>query len=151
MREIKFRGKALMSIEELDQKGIDHNNGWVYGNLIVQGVDYYIVGGVEYIVDDCLHHSWWLKVQPETVGQYTGLKDVNGVEIYEGDIVEQITTINWYLCHGVVIFEQGKFLVNVKKADFSSEGFKSDFDLKIREYTVIGNIHDNPELLSDTK
>lgn len=85
------------------------------------------------------------------VMQFTGLYDKNGKEIYEGDIVESLTKINGYVCRGVVIFENGKFMVDVKKAAFARDGFISDFDLKIREYEVIGNIYEHKHLLEGTE
>lgn len=92
-----------------------------------------------------------LAYQPHIkVMQFTGLYDKHHKPIYEGDIVESLTKINGYVCRGVVIFENGKFLVNVESAPFAREGFKSDFDLKIREYEVIGNIFQDGDLLRDS-
>jgi len=81
--------------------------------------------------------------------QYTGLTDKNGREIYEGDVVESFTIPNGYICRGVVVFENGSFLMDVKNAPFAESGFKGDFDERIREYTVLGNIYENPEMLED--
>ena len=93
-----------------------------------------------------------LAYQPHIkVMQYTGLKDKNGKEIYEGDVVESFTIPNGYICRGVVIFENGSFLMDVKNAPFAESGFKADFDERICEYTVLGNIYENPELLEELK
>src|SRR5690606_1797620 len=129
MREIKFRGKAVRSLDKLNESDIDHVNGWVYGNLVMYDDIPFVV--VLSLVADVYDN--WVKVHPESVGQYTGLKDENGREIYEGDIVKHATWGDVY----EVIFEDGGFYV------LSSYDFQT-----INEYPleVIGNIYEHPEL-----
>src|SRR5690606_37030657 len=135
MREIKFRGKAIMSIEELELMNIEHDNGWVYGNLIKNGNRTIISADILEEIDESIYPEWWVVVEPESVGQYTGLKDKNGREIYEGDIVECFVNGNFY-----VSFRGGVYgLVS----DYGFVPF-SDIHGKMK---VIGNIYENPELL----
>lgn len=136
MREILFRGKRI------------DNGEWVEGSLIT-GVFYYIGEGnlipIPYIlsISDIYFDSWkdidedygLYEVDRSTVGQYTGLTDKKGKKIFEGDILE------WD------IKEWGKRYREVVTWNFQK--------LAYREYewhewcTVIGNIHDNPELLEE--
>ena len=132
MREILFRGKTLDKGE------------WVYGNLITDDNDVYIltqenlsrgidIGGWIDGVQSC-------EVIPETVGQYTGLRDKNGERIFEGDIIKSIAA--WYVVefenggYGLSPFGKGKLIPIMGHWNFNGN-----------EVEVIGNIHDNPELL----
>lgn len=135
MRTIKFRGKIL----ELNI-GCDKNIGdWVYGDLhLLSKIPHiHTTNSRKYIIDT------------ETVGQYTGLKDKNGVEIYEGSVMLiHATEFNVEII-GVVEFNSGSYVVR----SFFSDAHIS-LACAVREHQsgerigiVIGNIYDNPELL----
>lgn len=79
-------------------------------------------------------------VIPETIGQFSGLHDKNGMEIYEGDIVYCSYKKKKYL----VSFENGCY---VAKAPKNKEGFVFSYGREWSELEIIGNIHDNSELL----
>ena len=131
-REIKFRGK-------------DREN-WHYGDLVqeIRHNDNKLFDGTmthirnfEYKNGDYIGDSF--PVNSETIGQFTGLHDKNGKEIYEGDIVRKFNGII-----GKVIYEHSEFIIDVtnnEKLDYGR------LDLIENFVEVIGNIYDNPDLL----
>ena len=100
-------------------------------------------------------------IDTETIGQFTGLYDCNEKEIYEGDIVEWTFFYNDVAGNGGVIYsdtivkgiiewEQGGFILKVTENDFENAGQYGISSLVTdteNDVIVIGNIHDNPELL----
>jgi len=156
MSEIKFRGKRV------------DNGEWAYGYYVMnyfsprlfeshQEFEYYIYKGAF----DAVKNAVKYEVIPETVGQYTGLKDKNGLtEVYEGDIlsienpgcqIQKATTLGlvafnycaWYLVNLESIVWQKYRVPAPTKRD--SMLFATMIGCK--EIEVIGNIHENPELL----
>jgi uncharacterized phage protein (TIGR01671 family) len=84
------------------------------------------------------------RVNDNTVGQYTGLEDSDGREIYEGDVIRVCG------CNGIVVYSEGSFIVRFEKApSLLSHCVGGDFSNpeRVTACRVIGNIHDNPELL----
>ena len=133
MREILFRGKRKLG------------NEWVEGSLHTEK----FTDDEEYLcceINQC-------DVYPETVGQYTGLTDKNGKKIFEGDIVKYKYS--------------GSFINNIEDGEYITEEIKtvkfcdgmlypipfveycadSYYSHGLFDFEVIGNIHDNPDLL----
>ena len=110
-------------------KAIDDN--WYYGVPLVFTEDYVCMTAP---------HTYNKAVIPETVGQYTGLTDKNGKKIFEGDIVKW--NINF-----AIVWQDCKFVI---KKDLISKAY--DYVLSCfdgTEFEVIGNIHDNSELMKE--
>lgn len=84
------------------------------------------------------------EVFPETVGQFTGLQDENGKRIFEGDIVDGIILHNMPI-RAVVAFQEGAFGLDWQRGEVRV--FTAFTSYCNTVFTVIGNIHDNPDLL----
>lgn len=118
-REIKFRGLSF-------------DKGWIYGNLIKSAQSTWIRESDYYN----------FKVKTETVGQFTGLHDKNGKEIYEGDIIKYKDSRGQHI--EKVIFDKGCFYAGIHNGSSTRVAPKL---INTRISEVIGNIYDNPELL----
>lgn len=154
MREILFRGKLIhkedyMLYEKLYKDNKDtidvFNNGFVYGSLVVIKDKYYICVGIAGVSINSLINNTtatFVEVIPETISQYTGLKDKNGNKIFEGDIVERL----WLGEKHIYRIYYDNDIASFIGKDIYGLNFTT-FDCDACEFEVIGNIYDNPELL----
>lgn len=138
----KFRGKRK------------DNGEWVEGYLLEQNTpEYHCYIVISFKAEQDNRHTDILEcdiyeIIPETVGQYTGLTDKSGTKIFEGDYIVcrqaiQGNFIDEHIEMGYVEMKHGAFGLHRK------QGYYRPFKdwLENYEYEVIGNLHDNPELL----
>lgn len=150
MREILFRGKPKNKKDYEFLKKMYKDNckdGFIYGSLVVSHGKYYIcimaLCQINSLVDNGI--TTMFEVIPETVGEYTGLKDKNGKMIFEGDILrlayhpEEDVIIEWH---------DARFMFR-KRNKPKDNGYERLCCVQntVDHLKVIGNIHDNPELL----
>ncbi len=142
-REIKFRGKSLF------------DGQWVVGDLLHPSTGARIVNYTESEADGVLRADYhYFNVDPSTVGQYTGLKDRSGQEVYEGDVVF------WIMKdmrgrgrgeQGAIIWDKHTMSWAILRDKPCADGrpciISRPFERKYLE--VVGNIHDNPELINN--
>lgn len=130
MREIKFRGKS-----KKDGK-------WLYGDLL-RNVD----GDFAVVQPFGIHLNNYCEpyeVDPDTIGQFTGLKDRDGTDVWEGDLLRtpegDIMIVEW---------EDAQIITRCVRPH--NPRYKNSLTFAYPVSVVIGNIHDSPELLEDTK
>lgn len=129
-REILFRGK-------------NSDGKWEYGHLVERYGTVVTRGTENKELLECrifIEYNMFCIVDPETVGQFTGLTDKNGVKIFEGDILKNhegnTGIVQWFPEHSAFMI----FCTNQNKIYFL---YDNDFS----KIEVIGNVYDNPELL----
>lgn len=149
MREVKFRAIPVNEDEDFIDTVLDsiafytkekgYDGTFIYGHLNGE----FILGEAFHVTEEYYQPSYWIRVDRKTIGQYTGLKDINKKEIYEGDIFKNsIGKLE------KVVFNQGAFktqsITHPNANLYLLEAYISHIE-------VIGNIYKNPELLEVKK
>lgn len=179
MREILFRGKPIhkedYTLNEKLYKSDVFKDGFAYGSLVVIKDKYYICVGIAGVLLNSLVNNataTFVEVIPETVSQYTSLKDKNGNKIFKCDIVQYLT-YDGFDCQSVVKFGEyeqdgsdGEYKASdcvgfyVEVDNFTCPDWCDNEPERFHDYLkqqslaeiasqceIIGNIYDNPELL----
>ena len=142
IRTIMFRGKRI------------DNGEWVYGGFKCEKIGEYTIAVfiIEKLTDGVFENH---RVDPESIAQFTGLTDRNGKKIFEGDIIkadDYIFAVKFGKCGGVANAEKYGYMGFYLEAFSESTKLSVKYGLRddicyFEDIEVIGNLHDNPELL----
>ena len=133
MKEIKFRGKIKVTSK------------WIYGDIAhVQGEPCIQTD----VSEENKRTTIGWNVIPKSVGQFTGLHDKNGKEIYEGDIICSYDSQNNPIMHEIYYLEnEARFATKLIGYEFMETGSVTQKWIDELDKVVVGNIFDNPELI----
>lgn len=142
-RDIKFRGKRV------------DNDEWVYGFYYEwwskrrKGIKEAYIHSINYTPEGLKISDEQHCIIPETVGEYTGLKDCQGKEIYEGDIIMGSFGIPPSGVKSVVSYDGSAFMI--KTPFYKPKEATLKMAIECLDVEVIGNIYENPALLEASK
>ncbi len=149
-REILFRGKCVDNGEWVEG---DYSHDTDLETSYISGYDYYTDG------DGLQRNLYGYEIIPETRGEYTGLTDKNGKKIFEGDILDlsalMITDFGVVKCGEYKDCDMSDdypcghvgFYVDIEEMNYKRDYVRKDILFFVSKCKVIGNIHDNPEIL----
>ena len=138
-REILFRGKRI--------NNVTNKYEWIYGYLFIGNEHVYILSEKSsFEKDNAIIKK--MRVDPETVGQYTGLKDKNGNRVFEGDCMQNGIYVAWnpMECRWGWFDKNGGYVAPLIANPYNPDGRLAK-EWSIQDH-VLFNIHDNPELLT---
>ncbi len=144
MREILFRGKSIDIYAD--------DGRFLYGDLFHNGIpdDSIRIGVINFSdrnqkSDNGIEGYEYYKVDPDTIGEYTGLKDKNGKNSFEGDICIDDLSRKF-----VITFKYNSFWAEYHYKTGEIEGtYLYEICGAIEHFEIIGNVHENPELLKE--
>ena len=152
MMVTKFRA-YIKNLDEFEYDDVPQKRHFVYGNLIKgepNGDVDAIVGDLIEVTNEYVDPKWWCFIKKGSAEQFTGLKDNNGREIYEGDILQPVLSYTKRDIGKPFEVKKGNYVYGKWIAkDVSSKGFGVDGYYFSNEMRLVGNTHTNPELLEE--
>lgn len=134
MREILFRGKDVVG-------------NWWYGNLITKKAIRNENEIYAYAIQGISSDSYCSGILPETIGQFTGLCDKNGKNIFEGDILRSFDSQNTPICH-IVVWDDAGFRLLHKDPNYGDAGRLKQCWIDEFGKEIVGNIFDNSNIIT---
>ena len=144
-REILFRGKRVDNGEWVYGKGLQQCKDELGNEIVSIFTD--VVKSEKYIKKEGRYTLYYAPVKAETLGQYTGLKDKNGKEIYEGDILRLTGSTSNLTVEVVYNEEDTSFILKLTSINEVGARTLGSWLSLGYECAIIGNVYDNPELM----
>lgn len=135
--KILFRGQTRKYGEKINMRGKKLPGNWVYGGIFPNN------DGGDFAIIYTQKPVGRYVVYADTVGQYTGLPDKNGIDIFTDDIVRKPLPVSGMYSYGVITLDKGSYWMSCGTDGRTLLGTLND------KIEVVGNIHDNPELMPD--